>query len=71
MRDIFISHVEEDFPVVQELAQGLEAAGYSTWYYERDSGAGPSCLLQTRDAIMSAQAVLLLVAFSEDSAVWV
>jgi hypothetical protein len=24
MRDIFISHVEEDFPVAQELAQGLE-----------------------------------------------
>jgi len=61
MRDLFISHVEEDYDLVVTLAGELEAAGYSTWYYERDSAAGPSYLLQTREAIMSAQAVLLVI----------
>jgi TIR domain len=61
MSDIFISHVEEDFAVVTELANGLEAAGYSTWFYERDSAGGASYLVQTRDAIVSAQAMALII----------
>jgi len=36
MNEIFISHAEEDEAVASELAQGLEAAGYTTWYFERD-----------------------------------
>ena len=35
--EIFISHVEEDEGVALEIARGLEAAGYRTWYYERDA----------------------------------
>ena len=31
MSDVFISHVEEDKAVVEEIARGLEAAGYTTW----------------------------------------
>jgi hypothetical protein len=58
---IFISHVEEDEPIARDLAQGLEEAGYGTWYYERDSAPGPSYLIQTHDAIIAAGAVVLLV----------
>jgi hypothetical protein len=36
MSDVFISHAEEDVSVALELAQGLRAAGYSTWCYEED-----------------------------------
>jgi hypothetical protein len=58
---VFISHVEEDESVARELAHGLEAAGYAAWYYERDSAAGASYLVQTREAIVTAAAVVLLV----------
>jgi hypothetical protein len=40
MREVFISHVEEDRDIAIETAQGLEALGYTTWYYERDSLPG-------------------------------
>jgi hypothetical protein len=42
MSDIFISHVEEDEGIAQEIARGLESAGYTTWYYERDGVPGLS-----------------------------
>jgi hypothetical protein len=42
MPDIFISHVEEDSAVALQIAHGLEAVGYTTWYYERDSVPGLS-----------------------------
>lgn len=62
MSDIFLSHVQEDFPVVRELADGLEGDGYSTWYYERDSNLpGVPHPLQTRKAIEEANAFLLLI----------
>lgn len=61
MRDIFISYVEEDNPVTTELAAGLEAAGYSVWYYERDGEPGASYLLQTRIAIDQCQAFILII----------
>jgi len=61
MSHIFISHVEEDFTTVAELAEGLENEGFLTWYYERDSAAGTSYLVQTRDAIVSAQAMVLII----------
>jgi hypothetical protein len=34
--DIFISHVEEDQAIVLPPGQRLEAANFSTCYYERD-----------------------------------
>ena len=44
-----------------DIAAGLEANGYSTWYYERDSLPGPSYLLQTSSQIEKAQAVVLII----------
>jgi TIR domain-containing protein len=61
MSDVFISHVEENRSLVEELAYGLEAAGYTTWYYERDSLPGLSYLLQTSQAIEQAQVVVLVI----------
>lgn len=59
--DVFLSHVEEDSPVALQLADALEAAGYSTWCYERDTVPGPSYLLQTSRAIESSRAVVVLI----------
>jgi len=58
---IFISHVEEDASSALEIASGLEAAGYNTWIYERDSIPGPSYLIQTRRAIEQSQAVIIVI----------
>jgi hypothetical protein len=57
MADIFISHVEEDAQVALEIAQGLEAVGYTVWYYERDSVPGLSYLVQTGQAIEQSHAI--------------
>jgi tetratricopeptide (TPR) repeat protein len=61
MSDIFISHVEEDAAVVLEIARLLEASGYSTWYYERDSVPGVSYLEQVDEAIQRSSAVVVLI----------
>ena len=42
MATVFISHAEEDQALALDIARGLEQAGYSTWYYERDSSPGLS-----------------------------
>jgi len=34
MKDIFISHVEEDAQESIAVAKGLEQAGFLVWYYE-------------------------------------
>ncbi len=61
MATVFISHVEEDRTLALEIARGLERAGYSTWYYERDSSPGLSYLLQVNRAIEACQFVVLLI----------
>jgi class 3 adenylate cyclase/tetratricopeptide (TPR) repeat protein len=61
MHHIFISHAEKDAALAQELAKGLETAGYSTWYLERDVLPGTSYLSQIAEAIEQSQAVVLLV----------
>ncbi len=61
MRDVFVSHVEEDAGIALELARGLEEAGYTTWYYERDSIPGPSYLLQTGAAVEACRAIVLVI----------
>lgn len=61
MGHIFISHVGEDEEAAVDLARGLEASGYKTWYYERDSLPGASYLLQTGQAVEDASAVVVLV----------
>lgn len=64
MSDVFISHAEPDEAVARALAAGLEEAGYTTWYYERDSVPGPSYLIQTGQAIEAARAVVLLISMN-------
>ena len=44
-----------------EVATGLETAGFTTWYYERDGVPGVSYLVQMGEAIDSASAVVLMV----------
>jgi hypothetical protein len=61
MHDTFISYVEEDAAIAQQIAWGLESAGYRTWYYTRDSVPGPSYLIQTGQAIAQSQAIVLLI----------
>lgn len=61
MSTIFISHVEEDTIVARELASGLEAAGYSTWHYQRDTVPGAPYLIQIGQAIEECGAVVVIV----------
>ncbi len=61
MADIFLSHVEEDAEVAIAIADALEAAGFSTWYYERDSIPGLPYLVRVCEEIDRAKAVLLLI----------
>ncbi len=55
---IFISHVAEDSSIAIQAAEALEAKGYSTWYYERDSVPGPAYLAQMGEAIDQSQAMV-------------
>jgi hypothetical protein len=59
--DIFISYVEEDSSVATQIGDGLEAAGYSTWLYERDSLPGPAYLIQMGEAIDQSQAIVIII----------
>lgn len=59
--DAFVSHVEEDQELALQIANGLEEAGYKTWYYERDSLPGPPYLTQVGEAIEQSCAMLLIV----------
>jgi len=61
MSKVYISHVEEDADLALTVAQGLEDAGYSTWYYERDSLPGVSYLIQTGQEIEACSVFLLVV----------
>ena len=58
---VFISHVAEDGGLAARLAAGLDAAGYTTWYYERDSLPGGSYLGQVMEAITFSTAMVVLV----------
>jgi serine/threonine protein kinase len=58
---IFISHVAEDSSIAIQTAEALEAKGYSTWYYERDSVPGPAYLAQMGEAIDLSQAMVLII----------
>jgi TIR domain len=61
MSQLFISHIEEDAATAQELALGLEQAGYTAWFYERDSVPGPTYVSQVLDAITQSTVVIVLV----------
>jgi hypothetical protein len=61
MPDIFISYAEEDSDVASGISKALEAAGFSTWLYERDSVPGQSYLLQVTAEIDSSSAIILII----------
>jgi len=61
MSHIFISHVEEDTALARELARGIEAAGYGTWHYQRDTVPGAPYLIQVGKAIEECGAFVLIV----------
>ena len=61
MKDVFISHVEEDGSTAELLAAELAAAGYSSWLYERDTLVGQSYLSQTRRGIDESRCFILLI----------
>ena len=64
MTHIFISHVEEDAEIAREIADGLEAAGYTTWYYQRDTVPGAQYLTQVGQAIDECGAIVLVVSLT-------
>jgi hypothetical protein len=59
--NIFISYVNDDSKTAIAIAKGLEAAGFRTWYYERDSQWGADYLLTTGKAIENSQAMVLIL----------
>ncbi len=62
---IFVSHSSLDSAVSLVIAQGLEAAGFSTWCYEKDSLPGVSYIHQILQAIEASRSVV--VVFSPQS----
>ncbi|MGD0093811.1 MAG: protein kinase, partial [Planctomycetota bacterium] len=60
-QQVFISHANEDSDVAVSIAKGLEEAGFTTWYYERNSNIGHRHPEQTGKAIEQSEAMLLLV----------
>lgn len=58
---VFISHVAEDSARAVQVATGIEDAGYTSWYYERDSLPGPTYLDQILAALARASAMIVLV----------
>jgi formylglycine-generating enzyme required for sulfatase activity len=62
--DVFISHVNKDEQVAIAVARALEAAGLTTWYYERDSRGGQRHTGQSAKAIRGAKLLLALVSNS-------
>jgi hypothetical protein len=61
MSHVFISHVAEDAATARELAGALEEAGYTIWFFERDSLPGPPYVTQILQAIAQATVVIILV----------
>jgi class 3 adenylate cyclase/tetratricopeptide (TPR) repeat protein len=61
---IFLSHVAKDLTTTEYIGQGLEAFGYSTWYFERDVIPGTSYLIQISQAIEECDALVLIVSQS-------
>lgn len=62
MAQVFVSYAEEDGHLVDELAKGLEALGYTTWYYQRDCRVpGQRWWRRVLQAIDESEVVLLLI----------
>src|SRR5262249_5186685 len=54
-------YVEADAPVVDEIAEGLAKAGYTSWHYTRDSLPGIPYVTQVLNAIADAKAVVIVL----------
>ena len=61
MADVFISYAHQDGDVVKELSPALEAAGYTTWYYEDKGAVGASYLRQIDQEIGRCHAMIVVV----------
>jgi len=62
MSQVFISYAEEDGPLAEELASGLEGYGYTTWYYQRDCRVpGQRWWRRVLQAVDDSQVVILLI----------
>jgi AAA-like domain/TIR domain len=61
MHQVFISYNNADRRLVDELSQALEAAGYSTWYYDRDTKVGFNYMDYVGAQIVEADAMVLLI----------
>jgi len=61
MIQVFISHIEQDRNIAEEIARRLEDAGYAAWHYERDSLPGVSYLAQVGDAIEQAEVIVVII----------
>jgi len=58
---IFISSENRDFAITQQIVQGLEKAGYSTWHYLESSLPGPTYLEQVLKAIDESEAIIIII----------
>jgi hypothetical protein len=61
MQQVFISYRNTDRTLAIELSQSLEAAGFTTWYYERDTRAGFNYMEYVGELIAGCQAMVLLI----------
>src|SRR5579871_7024257 len=61
MHQVFISYNNADRHLVPELSQALESAGYSTWYYDRDTQVGFQYLDYVGATIVDCHAMVLLI----------
>jgi len=61
MTDFFICHAEEDGSIALDIAGRLEQAGYSTWYYERDTKGGIPYQLTIAEAIEQCRVVVVII----------
>jgi hypothetical protein len=61
MPDVFISYVEEDGRIADQIAQGLQAARYSTWHYEQNGLPGSDYLETIGAVIDAAQAIVIII----------
>lgn len=60
-RHIFISYVEEDTKIVQQIANGLEKKNHKVWYYERDGEPGTDIQEEIEKEIRSSKAVVVII----------
>jgi hypothetical protein len=61
VHQVFISYKEADKALAQDLSLGLEAAGFVTWYYGRDTRVGFNYMEYVGELIAECRAMVLLI----------